>query len=206
MRSFVSTTALLVVTVLAPAAERSTVFQREMWVASPNEPALMTYDGERKRVNLFSEPDVNSTRVGAKDLVPRHEYPLLRTIEVTVVPGTGEVQKSLALEGRNFGPVQYISSEDSYVQSKGQSLTIELKQGTAIEILSLDSREGIVTCYFRITNEVLEISHRGDTLSCLPPPFAQKQDPTIQTWSKASFGESEGWFSHERGVFLRVND
>jgi len=69
MRSFVSTTALLVVTVLAPAAERSTVFQREMWVAPPNEPALMTYDGERKRVNLFSEPDVNSTRVGAKDLV-----------------------------------------------------------------------------------------------------------------------------------------
>ncbi len=206
MRSFVSTIALLVVTVLAPAAERSTVFQREMWVAPPNEPALMTYDGERKRVNLFSEPDINSTRVGAKDLVPRHKYPLLRTIEVTVVPGTGEVQKSLALKGRNFGAVQYISSEDYYVQSKGQSLTIEVKQGTAIEILSLDSRENFVTCYFRITNEVLETSHRDDTLSCLPPPFAQKQEPSIQSWSKLPAGESEGWFMHERGAFLPVDD
>ncbi len=204
MRNFLSTIALLVVTVLAPAAERSTVFQRELWVAPPNEPALMTYDGERKRVDLFSEPDINSTRVGAMDLIPRHEYPLLRTIEVTVVPGTGEVQKSLALAGRNFGAVQYLSSEDYYVQSKGRRLTIELKQGTAIEILSLDSRENIMTCYFRITNEVLEISHRDDTMSCLPPPYAQKQEPTIQSWSKTPVGESEGWFMHERGAFYPV--
>jgi hypothetical protein len=202
MRSFVSTIALLVVTVLAPAAERSTIFQRELWVASSNEPALMIYEGERKRVDLFSEPDINSTRVGEQDLMPRHEYPLLRTIEVTVVPGTGEIQKSLALAGRNFGAVQYLSSQDYYVQSKGQRFTIEVKQGTAIEILSLDSRENIMTCYFRITDEVLEVSHRDDTMSCLPPPFAQKQEPTTQLWSKTPVGESEGWFMHERGAFF----
>ena len=172
-----------------------------MWVSPPNEKSVLTYSGDRRTADLFSEPNINSRKVGAKKLVPRQEYSIFRTIEVTVTPGAGVVGQNLRLEGRDFGPVNYISTQDYYVQSNGRRFTSEVRQGTAVRILSMDLREGTLTCYFRINGDILEVSHRDDYLVCLPPPFEQKQPPQVEIWSTTGSGKGEDWFIHERDAF-----
>lgn len=164
--------------------------------ASPDAPVFQSGVGQGEGIPVFrvlsagvalhQAPIATSAIVGPLGITPGEAVPYSEVRQHTLDPGLVRAEVDIALSGRDFGPVDFVSRE-AYEDEGTPEISVQLTASKTLEYL-MDRAEG--SCFLSINGHVIE----ADTCPA-PPDFTRALEPATERWILviAADGSPAGW-------------
>jgi len=164
-------------------------FESEFW---PEE-GIPVYQAQANSLQVFALPDRNSKSLGFATFEIGDEITFDGFRYRTIRPGKLETLKPNTLRARNLGLLSYIS-RDTYYDSPGEEIEIELRPGDTIEYLQYRA-EGTGFLRWRglvLDAEINSVSFRNS--------LKEVVEPVAQGWLRIPFQHGMGWIPADETI------